>query len=80
MPALRKRSLGTLMALHEIEWCKANQRRWLYLGFYVAACQKLAYKARFQPIEFYIINNGTALPLNKALPRNPHYAHGRQTD
>ena len=52
MPALRKRSLGTLMALHEIEWCKTNQRRWLYLGFYVADCQKLAYKARFQPIEF----------------------------
>lgn len=51
-PDLRKRSLGTLMALHEIEWCKSHNRRWLYLGFYVANCQKLAYKARFQPMEF----------------------------
>ncbi len=50
-PDHKLRSLGTFMALQEIEYCQSQQKEWLYLGFYVANCQKLAYKARFRPIQ-----------------------------
>jgi arginine-tRNA-protein transferase len=50
-PRLHRRALGNYMVLQEIEFCKKHGLEWLYLGFYVAECQKLAYKARFRPIQ-----------------------------
>lgn len=52
-PRARKRSLGTYMALQEIELCRRYHKKWLYLGYYVADCQKLSYKARFQPMQIF---------------------------
>ena len=54
-PDHQTRALGTFMILSEIEYCKKMNLQWLYLGFYVAECQKLAYKARFRPIQ--LLNN-----------------------
>ena len=48
---LSARSLGTFMALAEIEFCRANALRWWYLGFLVRGSAKMAYKARFCPQE-----------------------------
>ncbi len=45
------RSLGTFMALAEIEHCRAQNLRWWYLGFLVRGCAKMEYKARFLPQE-----------------------------
>lgn len=50
-PSTRKRALGTFMVLQELEYCRRHNKDWLYLGFHVAACQKLAYKARFRPLQ-----------------------------
>lgn len=45
------RSLGTFAILHQVELA----RRWgvphLYLGYWIAACRKMRYKARFHPLE-----------------------------
>ncbi|HEX5106583.1 MAG TPA: arginyltransferase [Pirellulaceae bacterium] len=42
-------SLGTYCVLREAELCRQTDRRYLYLGFYIAASPHMAYKASFHP-------------------------------
>jgi len=50
-PALDHRSLGTFMVLdHIVRACKAGLP-FVYLGYMVEDCRKMAYKGRFQPLE-----------------------------
>jgi arginine-tRNA-protein transferase len=42
-------SLGTYCVLREAEFCRETGRRYLYLGFYIAASPHMSYKARFHP-------------------------------
>lgn len=53
-PDHRERGLGTFMALAELAFCRQHALQWLYLGFYVAGCQKMVYKARFQPCQILV--------------------------
>lgn len=46
-----RRSLGTFSILREIEFCKENSIPFYYLGYYIADCRKMSYKARFRPHE-----------------------------
>lgn len=55
-PDYAARSLGTFMALAEIEYAQQQQKSWLYLGFHVAGCSKMTYKARYKPYE--LLQNG----------------------
>lgn len=48
-PAQRQRSLGTFNILCLLAEAAARGFPYLYLGYYVAACNSLEYKARFQP-------------------------------
>jgi arginine-tRNA-protein transferase len=48
-PAERRRGLGTFSILREIEFCRQRDLPWYYLGYHVADCGKMAYKARFKP-------------------------------
>lgn len=50
-PDQPRRSLGTFMALAEIDHCRRAGLRWLYLGFLVRGCRKMLYKSRFRPNE-----------------------------
>ena len=50
-PLLTHRSLGTYMILDQIERTRAAGLPYLYLGYWVDGCQKMNYKARFQPLE-----------------------------
>ncbi len=50
-PAEARRGLGTYMVLSELAYCRAQQLAWLYLGFLVRDCPKMAYKARYLPHE-----------------------------
>ncbi len=50
-PELPARSLGKLMILRQIELCRRDGIPWLYLGFLVRDCPKLAYKALYFPHE-----------------------------
>jgi leucyl-tRNA---protein transferase len=48
-PALSFRSPGTLNVLWLVEECRRLGVPWLYLGYRVAACPGMAYKAGFRP-------------------------------
>lgn len=50
-PAWRPAGPGTFSILQELERARALGRRWLYLGYWIAACQSMSYKANFGPHE-----------------------------
>lgn len=50
-PDMQKRSLGTLSILWQIYEARRRKLHWLYLGYWISACKKMAYKDRFRPSE-----------------------------
>lgn len=71
-PDEEKRSLGTYMILKLGDYTRAQNRDYLYLGFWVRGSGKMAYKERFQPLELYVNESWvdfTALPVDQ--PRVP---------
>jgi arginine-tRNA-protein transferase len=50
-PDIAQLSPGVYSALQEIEFCRGSNRDYLYLGLFVAGCDKLSYKAQYRPHE-----------------------------
>ncbi len=50
-PGEDQRSLGTTMILDHVEAARARGLPYVYLGYWVAGSDKMAYKARFGPLE-----------------------------
>lgn len=50
-PDAPRRSLGAQLILTLIDECLRTNKPYVYLGYWIAASRKMAYKARFQPIQ-----------------------------
>lgn len=50
-PDCPERSLGTFAVLWLIEEARRRALDWLYLGFWIKDCRKMAYKFNFRPLE-----------------------------
>ncbi len=52
-PDYPKRSLGVYGILSQLEQVKARQLDYLYLGYWNPQSDKMSYKSRYQPLEFF---------------------------
>ena len=57
-----KRSLGVLSILQQIEVCRSLNLPYLYLGYWVKDCGKMAYKTDYRPAEFFVDNKWIRQP------------------
>lgn len=53
-PLFAERSLGTYAILWQIAEARRLGLKWLYLGYWISDCRKMAYKNRFRPFEALI--------------------------
>ena len=56
-PGFSSRSLGIFSILYEIEQAKRMGLDWLYLGYWIAECNKMNYKDQFRPLEYLYDND-----------------------
>ena len=52
-PEEESRSLGKLAILWLINWAKSQNLPYVYLGYWIADCKKMSYKADYQPQELF---------------------------
>ncbi len=52
-PQERSRALGVQAILWQVEEARRRGLDWVYLGYWIAACDKMAYKTRYKPLEFF---------------------------
>lgn len=60
-PDLPERSLGTQMVLSLVEQARVEGLPYIYLGYWIEHSRKMAYKARFQPLERLSVDGWVAL-------------------
>ena len=63
-PKFADYSLGTYAVLWQIEQARLQQREYVYLGFWIKACKKMAYKSNYQPMQVFSDNGWHELPLS----------------
>ena len=68
-PEERRRRLGSQAVLWELEMCRRQGLRWLFLGYWIEDSPKMGYKARFRPAETFI--EGRWRPLESAVAPEP---------
>lgn len=52
-PSYEKRSLGTFAIMAQIDIAAQYGLRYIYLGYWIKDCRKMAYKTKFRPLELY---------------------------
>lgn len=53
-PKFSSHSLGVYAVLWQIHYAQKRNLDWLYLGFWIAGCQKMNYKNQYQPLQGFI--------------------------
>jgi arginine-tRNA-protein transferase len=61
-PDEARRSLGSLIVLWHVQRARELQLPYVYLGYWIAGSAKMAYKARFQPLEQLTPTGWQAMP------------------
>lgn len=56
-PCFDKRSLGVFAILKQLQYLKANNQRYLYLGYQIDDCVKMNYKTKFKAYQRLIAKN-----------------------
>ena len=64
-PNIKGTSLGTYSILWQIQQCSSLGLPYLYLGYWIKANQKMAYKANFQPLQGLIKRKWRRLGTNE---------------
>jgi arginyl-tRNA--protein-N-Asp/Glu arginylyltransferase len=64
-PEQQQRSLGKLAILKLIQLAQNEGLPYLYLGYWVQGCQKMAYKTDYHPIQLLIAGHWVHLPLGE---------------
>jgi leucyl-tRNA---protein transferase len=60
-PAWEKRGLGSYAILWQADRARALGLEYLYLGYWIRGCRKMAYKSDYRPLELYTNNRWTTL-------------------
>jgi leucyl-tRNA---protein transferase len=60
-PGLTERSLGVYSLLAQIRCCAEQNLPYLYLGYWIRDCRKMAYKIDYRPIELFVRNRWVRL-------------------
>ena len=60
-PDFYRRSLGTYCILKQIEYAKQLELDFVYLGYWIKGCRKMAYKSDYRPLELYVNGRWTAI-------------------
>ncbi|CAK0738383.1 Aspartate/glutamate leucyltransferase [Gammaproteobacteria bacterium] len=60
-PHFSHRSLGVFTILWAIEECRRHNLPYLYIGYWIADCQKMSYKDQYRPLEVYLDNQWVVL-------------------
>ncbi|MDD5272348.1 MAG: arginyltransferase, partial [Methylovulum sp.] len=61
-PDFAEYSPGVYAVLWQIEQAKLTGREFLYLGFWIQACKKMAYKSQYQPMQCLLDKHWTQMP------------------
>ena len=61
-PSMAKRSLGGFAILKQIEYLQQTESDYLYLGYWIKACKKMAYKNNYLPSEYFDGHYWQAMP------------------
>lgn len=62
-PELEKRSLGSFGVLTQIRLAQEIGLPYVYLGYWIGACNKMAYKRNYRPLEGFVDGRWQALEL-----------------
>ena len=60
-PSMVKRSLGVYAILWEIDQARELDLDYVYLGYWIQNCQKMAYKSNYRPLQVYLNNSWSNL-------------------
>lgn len=60
-PNAGNRSLGAFAILWQVEQARQMGLDYVYLGYWIRGCQKMAYKSEYRPLELYLNNRWTLL-------------------